>query len=141
MRFSKLALIFLALELAGCAPGAKVQQSIAAPQPDTEKTSARVEPKQEAKQEVTQNTNVFLPVEPGRSDVAAVKIEKVAFQLGLSSSTVEKLAKQQGCSSSMGAGLITDNGPVEIYRVNCQDGSMLLARCELRQCNIMKRSQ
>jgi hypothetical protein len=137
MRFSKLALICLAFGLAGCASGAKVQQSIAVPQPDGDKTSSQAGPKQEA----TQKANVFLPVEPGRSDIAAIKIEKVAFRLGLSSSTVEKLAKQQGCSSRMGAGLITDSGPVEIYRINCQDGRLFLARCELRQCNIMKRNQ
>jgi hypothetical protein len=30
--------------------------------------------------------------------------------------------------------LITESGSIEKYRVNCEDGSTFMARCELRQC-------
>jgi hypothetical protein len=80
-----------------------------------------------------------LPAEPGNSD-ATVKVEKVEFKLGLSSRTVEQLAKEQGCDSVRGADLITDSGPVEVYRMNCRDGTVFLAKCDLRQCKPMPRN-
>jgi len=76
--------------------------------------------------------------EPANDAVAAIDMKKIEFKLGLSSYTVEKIAKQHGCESKDGAGLITENGPVEVYRLNCQDGSVYLARCELRQCAPMQ---
>jgi len=37
-----------------------------------------------------------------------------------------------------GAGLMTEAGPVEVYRMRCESGAMqgrvFTARCELRQC-------
>jgi len=51
--------------------------------------------------------------------------------------TVEKMAKQQGCTGGQGAALITQPGPVEVYRMRCEDGRVFMARCELRQCRQM----
>ena len=52
--------------------------------------------------------------------------------------TVEKLALQYGCSASKGAARITDKGPVEVYRMVCDDERILLVKCELRQCKAMR---
>jgi hypothetical protein len=66
-----------------------------------------------------------------------VEIEKVEFRPGISSATVENLAKQQSCRGGMGAGLLSAPGPVEIYRMSCDNGKVFIARCELRQCRAM----
>jgi len=66
-----------------------------------------------------------------------VEIQRVPFKVGVSSTTVEQLAKAQACASEQGAGLITAPGPVEVYRMQCQDGKVFMARCELRQCRKM----
>ena len=63
------------------------------------------------------------------------KIEKIPFELGVSSNTIERMAKQNSCQSQKGAGIIFKKGPIEVYRVSCEDGRELMARCELRQCN------
>ncbi len=67
-----------------------------------------------------------------------VVIEKLAFRAGRSSATVEKLAKKQACVGGMGAGLVTSPGPVEVYRMVCDNGKVFLAKCELRQCKPMR---
>lgn len=69
------------------------------------------------------------------------KIEKVPFRLGVSSVTVERLAKQNQCESKTGAGLLARNGPIEVYRVDCDDGKVYMARCEMRQCSPMTNAQ
>lgn len=66
-----------------------------------------------------------------------VAVEKLPLRAGISSTTVEKLAKGSGCSGPA-AGLITEKGPVEVYRMQCDDGRVFLARCELRQCRPMR---
>ena len=75
---------------------------------------------------------------PGLQDPSGAPIERVPFRLGVSSATVEKMAKEQGCAGGQGAGLMTAEGPVEVYRMRCEDGAMrgkvFTARCELRQC-------
>jgi hypothetical protein len=68
---------------------------------------------------------------------AAPAVETIPFHTGVSSATVEKMAKQQGCTGGQGAGLITQPGPVEVYRMRCEDGKVFMARCELRQCKPM----
>jgi hypothetical protein len=72
---------------------------------------------------------------------ATPAVETIPFHTGVSSATVEKMAKQQGCTGGQGAGLITEPGPVEVYRMRCEDGPMrgkvFMARCELRQCKQM----
>jgi hypothetical protein len=70
--------------------------------------------------------------------VDGVAIEKVPFKEGVSSATVEQLAKQQSCRGGYGAGLVSEPGPVEMYRMSCDDGRALMARCELRQCRVVQ---
>lgn len=64
-------------------------------------------------------------------------IQRTPFKVGESSHTVEKLAKAQACTSTQGAGLLTEPGPIEVYRMQCQNGQVFMARCELRQCKKM----
>ena len=66
-----------------------------------------------------------------------VEIERVAFRTGVSSSMVERLARTASCTGGMGAGLITQPGLVEVYRMACDNGKVFLAKCELRQCKPM----
>lgn len=75
---------------------------------------------------------------PVNNGPSTVKIEKVPFEIGVSSYSVERIAKQNSCSSSKGAGLIFKKGTVEVYRVACDDGREIKARCELRQCELFK---
>lgn len=72
-----------------------------------------------------------------RVAIDGVEIEKVTFRAGISSATVENLAKRQACRGGLGAGLMTVPGPVEVYRMLCDNGTVFLARCELRQCRPM----
>lgn len=69
-----------------------------------------------------------------QDNVGYVVVQKVKFSPGVSSSTVERLAKRFGCTGSTGAGLITAKGPLEIYRMACDNGTTFMAQCELRQC-------
>lgn len=66
-----------------------------------------------------------------------VEVQKVEFRPGVSSVNVERLAKRYACSGP-GAGLITEKGPVEVYRMQCDNGTTFLAKCELRQCRPMR---
>jgi len=66
-----------------------------------------------------------------------VEIQRVPFKVGVSSTTVEQLAKAQACTSAQGAGLMTEPGPIEVYRMQCENGKVFMARCELRQCRKM----
>ena len=67
-----------------------------------------------------------------------VEVQKVEFRPGVSSVTVENLAKAEQCRGGQGAGLVTEPGPVEVYRMACDNGKVFLARCELRQCKPMQ---
>lgn len=69
---------------------------------------------------------------------AEPQIQTIPFQAGVSSMTVEKLAQKYGCSGRKGAARITDQGPVEVYRMACDDERVLLVKCELRQCKMMR---
>jgi type IV pilus biogenesis protein CpaD/CtpE len=71
------------------------------------------------------------------TDANGAPIEKVPFVSGVSSKTVEKLAAAQACTGGEGAALVTPVGPVEVYRVRCENGRVFMARCELRQCKQM----
>ncbi|WP_394778887.1 DUF2846 domain-containing protein [Undibacterium sp.] len=101
----------------------------------------------EGKQGVAQSKLIKLdglPADMAMPDQNAVAtedtpdIEKVPFRTGISSATVEKLAKQNSCTGEHGAGLLTEPGPIEIYRVSCDQGNAFKARCELRQCKAMR---
>jgi len=76
---------------------------------------------------------------PAVAPVAAANaaVERVPFKIGVSSATVEALAKAQACTGGQGAGLVTAPGPVEVYRLQCDNGKVFMARCELRQCKAM----
>lgn len=94
-----------------------------------------------AKQPPAPRTAVAVKAAPQLADANGVPIERVQVELvpyrvGVSSSTVEQLARQQACVGQ-GAGLVTEPGPVEVYRLQCSDGKMFMARCELRQCKKM----
>ena len=87
-----------------------------------------------------------LPAEPAQPVAANAEandgvnegaIERVPFKIGVSSATVEALAKEQACLGVQGAGLMTAPGPVEVYRMQCDNGKVFMARCELRQCKRM----
>lgn len=67
-----------------------------------------------------------------------VVVQKVEFRSGISSATVERMAKRFGCYGGAGAGLVTQKGPVEVYRMRCDNGTMFVAQCELRQCRPMR---
>ena len=79
------------------------------------------------------------PLEPVAQAPAADidVIQRVPFRTGVSSSTVEQLGKAQGCAGDKGASLVTAPGPVEVYRMQCENGTVFMARCELRQCKKM----
>ena len=78
-----------------------------------------------------------MAVVPAARLAPAPPIERIAFRPGISSVTVEKLGKLQACSSDEGAALLTEPGPVEVYRIVCSSGKVFMARCELRQCRAM----
>jgi hypothetical protein len=67
-----------------------------------------------------------------------VEVQKVEFHSGVSSATVERLGRRFGCTGTSGAGLVTDKGPVEVYRMKCDNGTTFMAQCELRQCRPMR---
>ena len=71
------------------------------------------------------------------TDANGAPIEKVPFVTGVSSVTVEKMAAAQSCRGGEGAALVTPAGPVEVYRMRCENGRVFMARCELRQCKQM----
>jgi hypothetical protein len=66
-----------------------------------------------------------------------VPIERVPFKAGVSSVTVEKMARSAQCLGGKGAGLVTESGPIEVYKMQCDNGRVFMARCELRQCKAM----
>jgi hypothetical protein len=67
-------------------------------------------------------------------------VERVPFRAGVSSATVEKMAREMAqCTGGLGAGLVSEPGPVEVYRMACDNGTVFMARCEMRQCQPMKR--
>jgi hypothetical protein len=72
----------------------------------------------------------------GTQPAERVQVERIPYRVGVSSATVEQLARQHACVGQ-GAGLITEPGPVEVYRLQCGDGKVFMARCELRQCRKM----
>ena len=74
---------------------------------------------------------------PSAASTDVTAIQRTPFKVGESSHTVEKLAKAQACTSTQGAGLLTEPGPIEVYRMQCQNGQVFMARCELRQCKKM----
>jgi hypothetical protein len=68
---------------------------------------------------------------------ASVRAGALPFRAGVSSVTVERMGRAQACPSSQGASLMTEPGPVEVYKMVCDSGRIYMARCELRQCRPM----
>ena len=66
-----------------------------------------------------------------------VVIEKIQNNPGISSTTVERLAIKNQCEPTEIVSLLTPKGPIEIYRATCSSGKIIMARCELRQCQVM----
>lgn len=83
-----------------------------------------------------QREPVSLSMADERFDLDA--IQRPDFRPGVSSITVERMARERGCNGGRGAALLTDEGPVEVYRMACDTGAVFLAKCELRQCRSMK---
>lgn len=79
-----------------------------------------------------------LPLAAAAPAAAEPQIQTIPFQAGVSSMTVEKLALRYGCTAKKGAARITGKGPVEVYRMTCDDERILLVKCELRQCKAMR---
>lgn len=91
-----------------------------------------------AKPQPTQVAAVPKPVKTNALMVNGVEVQRVDFRPGISSATVERLAKAEQCQGGQGAGLVTEAGPIEVYRMACDNGKVFLARCELRQCKPMR---
>ncbi len=64
----------------------------------------------------------------------APAVEADPFRAGVSSTTVERMAKAAGCVGGKGASLVTPQGPIEMYQMQCDNGSTYKARCDMRQC-------
>lgn len=73
-----------------------------------------------------------------QDEAGSAVVQMVEFRIGVSSVTVERLAKGFGCNTRAGAALVTERGPVEVYRTRCENGTTFLAQCELRQCRPMR---
>lgn len=90
-----------------------------------------------AKQPVPMSAAPAPAVTSGNSTSAAVRAGALPFRAGVSSVTVERMGRAQACPSSQGASLMTEPGPVEVYKMVCDSGRIYMARCELRQCRPM----
>jgi len=124
MKHSIFILSLVAAALAGCASFSAV------PSADASQTAASAQGKR--------NPDANGSRVQVRDEAGTVVVQKVEFKSGISSATVERLAKEHGCVGSTGAGLMTEKGPVEVYRMQCENGKTFLARCELRQCRPMR---
>ncbi|MGH8806425.1 MAG: hypothetical protein ACREX0_00935 [Noviherbaspirillum sp.] len=87
-----------------------------------------------------QARNADLPADQVRiqDEAGSAVVQKVEFKSGVSSASVERLAKSLGCTGRAGAGLVTEKGPVEVYRMPCDNGTTFMAQCELRQCRPLR---
>jgi hypothetical protein len=76
----------------------------------------------------------------GYSDTqtAVGNIQTIEFRTGVSSVTVEKMANKAGCFGGKGAGLVTPKGVTEVYRMACDGGKSFVAKCEMRQCKVIR---
>jgi hypothetical protein len=91
-----------------------------------------------ASQPVVPSTPAAAPSASVNAPTAPVTFQTIEFRSGVSSTSVEKIAQESGCNGGKGAALITEQGPVEVYRMQCNNGKVFLAKCELRQCNAMR---
>ena len=82
----------------------------------------------------TAGAKVLAVSAPAKTMAAEEPVQQVPFQISVSSVTVEKIAAQKGCKGGKGASLVTEKGPIEVYKMVCDSGKVFLAKCELRQC-------
>lgn len=75
---------------------------------------------------------------PAPVNAAAVAPALPRITLGESSVTVERMALSRSCEAVVGAARIGPAGAQERYEVNCKDGRVLVARCDLRQCSFVQ---
>lgn len=89
--------------------------------------------------EPSKQSNIYQPTvrEIVQTPPEKGSIQLVEFVLGVSSATVERLAKNQSCFGGNGAGLVSPKGSRELYKMKCDDGKILMAKCELRQCSVL----
>jgi hypothetical protein len=128
---NRMLLVLLSIAIAGCSTlspegGGQASAAPVAQHASTEPIGSTAVPSE-------RNSNLVVATDAG----GPVVIRKLEFRQGLSSATVERLAKQSGCNGS-GAGLVTEKGPVEVYRMQCDNGRTFLAKCEQRQCKPMR---
>jgi len=116
--------------LAGCS-GSGLKLFDWSASPATAQPAADATPRKSSNQAVPGE----IRVNDGNGEVV---IQTVDFRPGTSSATVERLAKRFGCTGTTGAGLLTEKGPVEVYRMKCDNGTTFMAQCELRQCRPMR---
>lgn len=127
-RFSPIVALVASICLSACSSF----PTISLPSWTQKKPVVQVEPVK-MKQEDVSGERLIVQDEKGK-----VEVQKVPFRSGVSSATVERMAKQFGCTGSIGAGLLTEKGPVEVYRMQCDNGTTFMAQCELRQCSPMR---
>jgi hypothetical protein len=105
------------------------------PEPQPTKPTPAASPAPDTSAPAKANNTIEAPAvaRPSTPDRAA------AFRQGVSSYTVEQLARGSGCAGHNGAELVSEPGPVETYKVACDDGGHLEALCEYRQCKVTGR--
>ncbi len=77
------------------------------------------------------------PAKPSAETQAAADEKarrKAEFHLGRSSYVVTLMAKQVGCINDVGSAMTSPAGPIETYKMYCDNGQVFQAKCELRQC-------
>lgn len=119
-------------------PQAAPAVKMSAPVP-TLAPAATQAPTQAVAPEAAKPNNTYQPAvrEIVQAPAEKSNIQLVEFVLGVSSLTVERLAKSQSCVGGNGAGLVSPKGSRELYKMKCDDGKTLMAKCELRQCSIL----
>ncbi len=113
---------FFVLLLSACAGTAPANEGRLAGGAFTQVESARIRHAKSSTDRVIQD------------EKGTVVVQMVPYRTGVSSATVEQMSRKFGCAPSGGAGLLTEDGPIEVYRVQCEDGRYFMAQCELRQC-------
>lgn len=100
-----------------------------------------VQPRTDApKTPIPLTTAVNAPAPAAQNSTLSIPttFQTIEYRSGVSSASVEKIAQESGCTGGKGAALITEQGPVEVYRMQCNSGKVFLAKCELRQCSAMR---
>ena len=133
--------LILLLLLTGCASTKPIARAAPALNPVSSNPTAAVpetvvlSPGQLASPTVAGSVrSVPPPASRSMPALSAEQVQPIPFQVSVSSVTVERLAAQQGCKGGKGASLVTEKGPIEVYKMICDSGKVFLAKCELRQC-------